>query len=935
MNSNEDLDFNDEFEEIDEKQNEDNHNDRINLGSDDENNQQKQSDSEDNLYFDNQVKNKINKLDDSDEDDRKMIDEDNNQDLDFQNVIYNQDEEGKKNMREHFLSLIKTAGDDDTIQKLIEERQQLGRTEGGGENPHIVKEQMILEQMLAKQKRYDEIMYEKEKLEFLKKTRKIRQNPEEYRNFIKCFVLCEISSTFYFLKSHLEDEYLKAKILSQFSLKDLNFLLSMKNYPEKYSTRSIIKTVNYHIQQYFTYKWKKEQIDFHKNLEEGIEVGYTQMTLIAFILFEFIGLKVRFSKIVDMRYLNLDKKHNSRIKDSKRSSNQSQESNLSNQKRSRESIVSSVVSNKRATRFSDMASRITAKIMNQTQMIDDQLDSDQSDSDDDTSKLKKNDKKQQQKESNDLFDQMLTNFKFEKKSTANSSNLSNKKKNQPEEDSIVSTASSTFQSDPKKFDFRKYVNKGKKQEDIKSSTLKTENKSQNQQEEEEIILVNKKLSNLKKLDSSSDVEKCESEDENEQETLNPFNFAFSKKKFKKTQQDLIQTQQTHQTEQDSKFLENDQNQQQQKLLKSDFYQSSEIKYWLEVYDEKSQQWICFDAVQNEILEKFQILLKQNSIPVLFIVGYNQLEFQNEKLNEYIHNKRPMKNMFLFDITDVHCDRYPKIQVSRRELNFEYWWKNLLQHVSFLGNPEHLQDEYKPQIVSEREVKVQIQKSQIPQSYPEFRASEIYITKSMLQKYQGLHPNAQKTNLTFKDEDVYFKEYVVDLHAKTRWRSYQRSVKPNEKPVKQVQSILGNKKMVDLFGFWQTEELVYKIREDGTLPRNEYGNWETFAGNPPEGTVFIEIQGLPKLLKKHNIEYVEAVCGFESTASGRSHVVKNGILAHKKDEERIRQIYQDNYEIMKAQQAENLKKELMGLWRKIFKGVLLKKSISDRQNKISM
>ncbi|KAL4429956.1 hypothetical protein ABPG74_000322 [Tetrahymena malaccensis] len=841
-------------------------------------------------------------------------------------------------MRENFLSLIKNAGDDDTIHKLIEERQKLGRTGGGEENPHIVKEQMILEKMLAKQKRYDEIMFEKEKLEFLKKTKKIRQNPEEYRNFIKCFVLCEVSSTFYFLKSHLEDEYLKAKILSQFSLKDLNFLLSMRNYPEKYSTRSIIKTVNYHIQQYFTYKWKKEQIDLHKNLDEGIEVGYTQMTLIAFILFEFLGLKVRFSKIVDMRYLNLDKKHNSRIKDSKRSSNQSQDSMHSNQKRTRESIVSSVVSNKRATRFSDITSRITAKIMNQTQ-IEDKQDSDQSDSDDDANQAKQNDKKQQQKENNDLFDQMLSNFKFEKKSTNNSSmiNFSNKKITQQEEDSIISTASSTFQTDPKKFDFRKYVNKGKKQEDVKSSSLKADTQTQKQQEEEEINLVKKKLSNLKKLDSSSEAEKCESEDENEQETLNPFNFAFSKKKFKKTQQDLIQTQQTTQTEQDSQFQlqENDSNQQKQKLLKSDFYQSSEIKYWLEVYDEKSQRWICFDAVQNEILEKFQILLKQNSIPVLFIVGYNKLEFKNEKLNEYIHNKRSMKNMFLFDITDIHCDRYPKIQVSRRELNFDYWWKNLLQHVSFLGDPEHLQDEYKPQIVNEREMKIQIQKTQIPQSYPEFRASEIFITKSMLQKYQGLHPNAQKTNLTFKDEDVYFKEYVVDLHAKTRWRSYQRAVKPDEKPIKQVQSILGNKKMVDLFGFWQTEELVYKIREDGTLPRNEYGNWETFAGSPPEGTVLIEIQGLPKLLKKHNIEYVEAVCGFESTASGRSHVVKNGILAHKKDEERIRQLYQDNYEIMKAQQAENLKKELMGLWRKIFKGVLLKKSISDRQNKISM
>jgi len=32
--------------------------------------------------------------------------------------------------------------------------------------------------------------------------------------------------------------------------------------------------------------------------------------------------------------------------------------------------------------------------------------------------------------------------------------------------------------------------------------------------------------------------------------------------------------------------------------------------------------------------------------------------------------------------------------------------------------------------------------------------------------------------------------------------------------------------------------------------------------PVEGTVLIELPGLPKLLKKANIEYVEAVSGFE-------------------------------------------------------------------------
>lgn len=40
------------------------------------------------------------------------------------------------------------------------------------------------------------------------------------------------------------------------------------------------------------------------------------------------------------------------------------------------------------------------------------------------------------------------------------------------------------------------------------------------------------------------------------------------------------------------------------------------------------------------------------------------------------------------------------------------------------------------------------------NYSEYRVSDMYIVRSMLLKYQGLKPNAQKTGLTFKDEEVH-------------------------------------------------------------------------------------------------------------------------------------------------------------------------------------
>ena len=87
------------------------------------------------------------------------------------------------------------------------------------------------------------------------------------------------------------------------------------------------------------------------------------------------------------------------------------------------------------------------------------------------------------------------------------------------------------------------------------------------------------------------------------------------------------------------------------------------------------------------------------------------------------------------------------------------------------------------------------------------------------------------------------------------------MRKGEKGLKQVLALTGNgERRVELYGEWQTDLFENKLNEDGTLPRNDYGNYEMFNGNPPEGTIHIDLPGLPRILKKNNIEYVEAVTG---------------------------------------------------------------------------
>lgn len=137
--------------------------------------------------------------------------------------------------------------------------------------------------------------------------------------------------------------------------------------------------------------------------------------------------------------------------------------------------------------------------------------------------------------------------------------------------------------------------------------------------------------------------------------------------------------------------------------------------------------------------------------------------------------------------------------------------------------------------------------------------------------------------------------------------------------------------MDLFGYWQTESFVNKLNDDGTLPRNEYNNYEvndiilteqTFNGPPPEGTVVVDLPFVAKVCKKHSIEHVEAVSGWDNSG-GRNHIVKGGVLMFKKDLNLLEKVYSQEMLMINQEKKKKQLKELFKIWRKLFKAIVLK------------
>jgi len=357
---------------------------------------------------------------------------------------------------------------------------------------------------------------------------------------------------------------------------------------------------------------------------------------------------------------------------------------------------------------------------------------------------------------------------------------------------------------------------------------------------------------------------------------------------------------------------------------NDDFDSSEMKVWVEIYDEVYDQWCYIDPLKKIFTEdQVEIDKKLNGVPGLYAIAFQRYEISEDApKTETSKSKYYMK-----DLTSRYVGKWHKVLVSRRQLGLEAWWNQISKY--FMFDPFISTEKWRKIHKIENELLITLQKKDVPQNFREFCVSKHYMLSSQLRKYEGFIPEAVPIDIKCKDEFIYEKSAVQALHTKSRWVREMRKVKKGEVAYKKVLSLIGNNDaFVDLYGFWQTEPHENIIQQDGTLPKNDYGNFEIVNGAVPPGTVHIDRPGLPRLLKKLEIEYVEVVVGFERGSGGRTHVVKSGVLVHKKDEELILDAFEKYKEEIMKKEAEKNKKEVLKLWKWVFRKLMVKKYVSE-------
>eukprot|EP00177_Eucheuma_denticulatum_P006656 GFKZ01012115.1.p1 GENE.GFKZ01012115.1~~GFKZ01012115.1.p1 ORF type:complete len:787 (-),score=145.49 GFKZ01012115.1:1275-3635(-) len=237
--------------------------------------------------------------------------------------------------------------------------------------------------------------------------------------------------------------------------------------------------------------------------------------------------------------------------------------------------------------------------------------------------------------------------------------------------------------------------------------------------------------------------------------------------------------------------------------------------------------------------------------------------------------------FVTDVTRRYIRKWREVEKARAKGKLYEGVISLFQDDS----PEKANDEaYKSEV---EEFEALAAADELPTSVSALHQHPRFILERHVKKYEVIHPRTPIVGY-LKDEPIFLRSNVRLLHTKDRWIRRMRKVMDETKPVKVVKSMNGKEgSTVDLFGEWQTTELIIPECVDGKIPKSVHGNVDLWTPEHlPKGTAHVNLPHAKVAARKLGVEFAAAMTGFE-VRGGRSIPKIEGIVVAKENENVIR------------------------------------------------
>lgn len=232
-----------------------------------------------------------------------------------------------------------------------------------------------------------------------------------------------------------------------------------------------------------------------------------------------------------------------------------------------------------------------------------------------------------------------------------------------------------------------------------------------------------------------------------------------------------------------------------------------------------------------------------------------------------------------------------------------------------------------------------------------KSSAEFVLERFLRREEALKPNAKPVR-TFptgkgdklKEENVYLRADVERCLSAESWHKEGRQIKEGEVPMKlvpiravtltrkreveEMQRQTGEKPTQGLYSRGQTEYIIPPPIKDGIIPRNGYGNIDCFVPSMvPKGAVHIPMRGTVRICKKLEIDYAEAVTGFEFGKKLAVPVIE-GVVVAQEHEQAVREAWVEHAEQQRIKEEGKLEKAVLDLWKRMLMGLRIRERVSD-------
>ena len=224
---------------------------------------------------------------------------------------------------------------------------------------------------------------------------------------------------------------------------------------------------------------------------------------------------------------------------------------------------------------------------------------------------------------------------------------------------------------------------------------------------------------------------------------------------------------------------------------------------------------------------------------------------------------------------------------------------------------------------------------LPSTLSQYKFNPIYTLERDLLKYQAIHPADAPVAGSFREDRVYYRENVVELHTPENWLKEGRVIikgsvvyklaRGRTKPGAEAEQ----ERKIELFGKWQTEIYVPPPVVDGKIPKNEFGNVELFQEFMlPAGAAHVDIPGGANVARKLGIDYALAMVGWEFHGIA-CHPVFKGVVVAAENEQTLLDAWRAGEEAQREKERAVKERKVFDRWRQVIRSALIKQRVDEK------